>query len=139
MTVPARGQAPGKIILFGEHAVVYGRPALAIPLDDLQATVSAQPGEAGQGVVIEAGDVGQRFTLRDSPGEPLADAAELAGRLEPHQIRQEQRQGEQEVVHHQVEGETAPGRKLAAPGKKSSANPAPLRLYAVVGHTQKTP
>jgi len=72
-----RGHAPGKIILFGEHAVVYGRPALAIPLNDLQATVTAKPGAAGQGVVIEAGDVGQRFSLRDSPAEPLAVAARL--------------------------------------------------------------
>lgn len=46
--------------MFGEHAVVYGRPAIAVPLHALQVTASLQPaaqGERGQ-LWVEAPDVG---------------------------------------------------------------------------------
>lgn len=43
MVAAVRASAPGKVILFGEHAVVYGEPAVAIAVD-LRTTVSATPG-----------------------------------------------------------------------------------------------
>ena len=49
--------APGKIILFGEHAVVYGRPAIAAPVSQIRAkaVVSDNP---GGGVRLMAPDIG---------------------------------------------------------------------------------
>lgn len=68
----ARASAPGKVILLGEHAVVYGRPAIAVPLSRLRATVTVKPGEPGSGVVIEARDLGQMHHMgRDAPDEAI--------------------------------------------------------------------
>lgn len=68
--------APGKVILFGEHAVVYGQPALAVPVSQVHATAGVTPGD--DGFWIEARDLGRRYRLEDAPaGDPLARAVEL--------------------------------------------------------------
>ncbi len=41
---PGRGAAGGKAILLGEHAVVYGVPAVAVPVTRLGVTVELSPG-----------------------------------------------------------------------------------------------
>jgi mevalonate kinase len=51
--------APAKSILFGEHAVVYLRPAIAIPISDLRTSVSVLANPKGQpGIqLIDAPDI----------------------------------------------------------------------------------
>jgi mevalonate kinase len=63
--------APGKIILFGEHAVVYGRPALAVPVTQVQATATVSENSRG-GVWIEAPNIDLSCELsRLAPDHPL--------------------------------------------------------------------
>jgi len=53
-----KASAAGKVILLGEHAVVYGRPAIAVPVNDVRATAEIVPLAAGEGVLIVAEDLG---------------------------------------------------------------------------------
>ena len=63
------GSAPGKIILFGEHAVVYGHPAIAIPVNQVRARAVITPDIVGQpgGVQITAPDIGLDSPIADLP------------------------------------------------------------------------
>lgn len=64
--------APGKVILFGEHAVVYGRPALAAPVTHIRArAVIEQTGRPD--VLLLAPDIGREAYLSTvNPNNPLA-------------------------------------------------------------------
>ncbi len=65
--------APGKIILFGEHAVVYGRPAIAVPVTQVRATAEMVPAARGAGFVIVAADLARRYRLNQARrDDPLA-------------------------------------------------------------------
>ncbi|NDJ77598.1 MAG: mevalonate kinase, partial [Chloroflexi bacterium] len=77
-TMPTlRASAPGKIILFGEHAVVHGQPAIAVPLDAVQVTVSVEPAAPGSGLMVHAPDMDQTLRIDlavTESNEPLHDA-----------------------------------------------------------------
>jgi mevalonate kinase len=73
--------APAKIILLGEHAVVYGKPSVAVPLSALRAYAEYVPLPKGNALKITAVDLdNQTFTIdhlsRES-SQPLVTAVWL--------------------------------------------------------------
>ena len=58
--------APGKIILFGEHSVVYNRPALAVPVTQVHVDVEVLD-SSRKGVWINAPDIGLYAELNSLP------------------------------------------------------------------------
>ncbi len=59
--------ASGKVILFGEHAVVYGQPAIAVPVTQVQVRALVETSPEAQGITIVAEDLEQSYPLEQAP------------------------------------------------------------------------
>jgi len=69
--------ACAKIILCGEHAVVYDRPAIALPLPRLRARAAVEPAAGEGGLRIFAPDIRRSFTACDDASHALMRLAAL--------------------------------------------------------------
>jgi mevalonate kinase len=67
----SRASAPGKVIVCGEHAVVYGHPAIALPVASVRASATVEAA-AGDGIVCFAPNLGETWRLAQQRDHPLA-------------------------------------------------------------------
>lgn len=72
--------APAKVILLGEHAVVYGQPAIAAPVSSLRATVTASAAAPGSGLSVVGRDINQTLPVNVA-ASVVENALALAARL----------------------------------------------------------
>jgi len=56
--------------LLGEHAVVYGEPALAVPFPQLRTRVQITPQPGSKALVVESRELGRRFVFGDLASVP---------------------------------------------------------------------
>ena len=80
----SKATAPGKVILFGEHAVVYGRPAIAAPVSQVRATAVITP-SPDQNIHLIAPDLSLVMTL-DEAGMENPVAAAVRQMASQHQL-----------------------------------------------------
>jgi mevalonate kinase len=77
--------APAKIILFGEHAVVYGQPAVAIPISDVRANAQIECNESITATTLNLADLNIQFTINSGQppqqAEPFLRAIDLVADL----------------------------------------------------------
>ncbi|MBN2048749.1 MAG: mevalonate kinase [Anaerolineaceae bacterium] len=72
--------APAKAILLGEHAVVYGAPAIAVPIHQRRTVcyIQAQPQLPPQTISVEASELGFKGVLSDlTPDDPIRFTIDL--------------------------------------------------------------
>jgi len=62
--------APAKLILFGEHAVVYGQPAIAVPVSSLRATAIVHPDAPNSGLRVNAVNLNQLLSVNNVSEQP---------------------------------------------------------------------
>jgi mevalonate kinase len=76
------GRTVAKVILFGEHAVVYGHPAIALPLRSLFMTARVEPVDGPSTLT----GLGWSGLLSDAPDRfaSIVKAAEIASRFARH-------------------------------------------------------
>ncbi|KAL1524305.1 hypothetical protein AB1Y20_019207 [Prymnesium parvum] len=83
----AAASAPGKLILFGEHSVVYGHPAVAAAISDMRITVHAAATRGGGHLNATLADLRSASGGHVSFCAPLAALREALAPLPPFDFR----------------------------------------------------